>query len=337
MSRNRRQFLGHAAAGAAALGLSSLGFPAIAQSRTRIRVGYLHTLAVDGQMWLAQHLGAWGRHGLEPEFKQFTTGLELFQAMVGGSIDMLSTGAVISNFPARGQGKMFAVNCVEFATAQLWVRGDQGVNSFADLKGKRIATTTGTTAHVFLDNALRANKLDPGKDVEILNQRMAEAVTSFISGAVPAVALWVPFNVTVRDKVPGAKKLVDASAYYPQAAIVSGWAASNEFHAKNRPVLQQVVRAWAEGNQMLVARPDEALAILQKQQYPQVPLPDLKEQFGAQKVFSNAEWRKLYADGTVTGWLQQVTDFFVRFGNIQNAVPAKQYFDPSVYLDTIKA
>ena len=38
----------------------------------------------------------------------------------------------------------------------------------------------------------------------------------------PAVALWVPFNVTVRDKVPGAKKLVDASAYYPQAAIIVG-------------------------------------------------------------------------------------------------------------------
>ena len=333
MSGNRRQFLGQAAA----LGVSTLGFPALAQSRTKIRVGYLHTLAVDGQMWLAQHLGAWGRNGLEPEFKQFTTGLELFQAMVGGSIDMLSTGAVISNFPARGQGKMFCVNCVEFATAQLWVRGDQGVNSFADLKGKRIATTTGTTAHVFLDNALRANKLDPAKDVEILNQRMAEAVTSFISGAVPAVALWVPFNVTVRDKVPAAKKLVDASAYYPQAAIVSGWAASNDFHAKNREVLQRVVRAWSEGNQMLVAKPDEALAILQKEQYAQVPLPDLKEQFGAQKVFSNADWRKLYADGTVTGWLQQVTDFFVRFGNIQNAVPARQYFDPSVYLDTIKA
>ena len=72
------------------------------------------------------HLGAWAKHGLEPEFMQFTTGLELFQAMVGGSIDMLSTGAVISNFPARGQGKMFLVNCVEFATAQLWVRDGPG-------------------------------------------------------------------------------------------------------------------------------------------------------------------------------------------------------------------
>lgn len=123
MQTTRRRLL---AGSAAAAGLAALGMPAIAQQRTKIRIGYLHTLAVDGQMWLAQHLDAWGKNGLEPEFKQFTTGLELFQAMVGGSLDMLSTGAVISNFPARGQGRMFIANCVEFATAQLWVREDQG-------------------------------------------------------------------------------------------------------------------------------------------------------------------------------------------------------------------
>jgi NitT/TauT family transport system substrate-binding protein len=328
---HRRQFL-HGAA--AALGLGAAAAPAVAQSRTKLRVGYLHTLAVDGQLWLADHLGAWAKHGLEPEFRQFTTGLELFQAMIGGSIDMLTTGAVISNFPARGQGKMFLVNCVEFATAQLWVREDQGVKGFADLKQKRIATTTGTTAHVFLDIALRANGVDPAKDVEIVNQRMSEAVTSFISGAVPAVALWVPFNVTVRDKVPGARKLVDASAYYPQAAIVSGWAARNDYHEKQREVLARVVRAWKEGNDFLVGRSAEALDVLQKKHYAQVPLADLKEQFGAQRVFPTAEWRKLYADGTVTKWLQQVTDFFVKFGNIQNPVPAAQYFDPKIYLET---
>ncbi len=33
--------------------------------------------------------GSFGKHGLEPEFEQFTTGLELFQAMIGGSLDML--------------------------------------------------------------------------------------------------------------------------------------------------------------------------------------------------------------------------------------------------------
>jgi NitT/TauT family transport system substrate-binding protein len=331
MAINRRAFLQGTGA---ALGLGTIGAPALAQAKTKIRIGYLHTLAVDGQMWLAEHLGSFDKNGLDPEFKLFQTGLELFQAMIGGSLDMLSTGAVISNFPARGQGKMFLANAVEFATAQLWVRDD--IKSFADLKGKRIATTAGTTAHVFLSTAMRANNL-AAADVEILNQRMPDAVTSFISGAVPAVALWVPFNITVRDKVPAARKLVDASAYYPEAAIMSGWATTADFHGKHREVLVRMVKAWAEANEYLTGKPDEALEILQKKQYPQVPLADFKEQFAAQKVFPVAEWRKLFSDGTVTKWLQQVTDFFVATGNIPNPVPASQYFDPSIYLDATKA
>src|SRR5215216_2888690 len=244
--------------------IAALTRPVVAQAPQKIRVGYLHTLAVDGQIWTGVNRGSFAKHGVELELRQFNTGLELFQAMVGGSLDMLSTGAVVSNFPARGQGKVFLINDVEFATAQLWVRADQGIKGIADLKGKRIATTAGTTAHVFLDKALRANGLDP-KDVEILNQRMPEAVTSFISGAVPAVALWVPFDVTVRQKTPGAKKLIDASAYYPQAAIVGGWAVRADYYDKSRDVCQRVIRGWTEANDYLIGpNSDKAVEELQK-------------------------------------------------------------------------
>ncbi len=334
MTIDRRKFL---QSGGSAIALSLAGAPAIAQSRTKVKVGYLHTLAVDGQIWTGMNHGSFAKHGVDLDMVQFTTGLELFQAMIGGSIDMLATGAVISNFPARGQGKAFLINDVEFATAQLWVREDMGVKSFADLKGKKISTTTGTTAHVFLDKALRANDIDPGKDVEIVNQRMAEAVTSFISGAVPAVALWVPFNIVVRDKVPGAKMLVDASKFYPQAAIVGGWATRQDYYEKNHDVIPKIIRGWVEANDSFIKNPDATLEMLQKGYYQQVPLTDLKEQYKAQKMFTSTEWRKMYADGTVTGWLQQVTDFFVRFGKIENATPASKYFDPKPYLDTVKA
>jgi len=334
MSINRRQFLKNT--GAVAVTAGALGFPAIAQARTKVKVGYLHTIAVDGQMWLGQHMGSFAKHGLEIEPVQFDTGLALFQAMVGGSLDILSTGAVISNFPARGQGKVFLINDVEFATAQLWVHPDQGIKGIADLKGKKIATTAGTTAHVFLDTALRANGVDP-KDVEIVNQRMPDAVTAFISGAVPAVALWVPFNIAVREKVPGAKMLVDASAFYPKAAIVDGWAARNDYYDKHKDVLASVILAWEEANDYLVTKPDAALEVLQKNNYPQVSLKDMKEMYTAEKAFTAKEWRKMYADGTVVKWLQQVTDFFVRTGGIENAVPASTYFDPSIYLKTVKA
>src|SRR5881394_3318874 len=139
MTLRRRTLL--QAAGAASLGIAASAF---AQPRTKLRVGYLHTPAVDGQIWLGQQSGAWTKRGLDLELIQFTTGLELFQAMIGGSLDVLSTGAVVSNFPARGQGRVFLLNNIEYATAQLWVRGDAGIASLADLKGKQIATTTGT-------------------------------------------------------------------------------------------------------------------------------------------------------------------------------------------------
>ena len=333
MALRRRQLI-QAAAGAAAL---AGGMPAFAQARTKVKVGYLHTPAVYGHIWIGQESGAFAKQGLELEMIQFTTGLELFQAMIGGSLDMLSTGAVVSNFPARGQGKVFLMNNIEYATAQLWVREDAGIKTVADLKGKQISTTTGTTAHVFLDRALRSGNLDPAKDVKLVNQRMTEAVTSFISGAVPAVALWVPFDSVIRQKLPGARKLIDASAFFPEAAIMGGWAARNDYYDKNRAVITRLIAAWAEVNDVVTGKPDAAAEMLQKTQYKEVPLADFKEQFKASKYYTNAEWRTRYQDGTVTKWLQQVTDFFVANANIQGALKAEQYFDAKPFLETVKA
>lgn len=329
----RRRTLIQAGAAAAVASFATRSF---AQAKTKLRVGYLHTPATDGLIFIGEHRGTWAKHGLELELRQFTTGLELFQAMIGGSLDVLSTGAVISNFPARGQGKVFLINDIEYATAQLWVR-DDAVKSIADLKGKQISTTTGTTAHVFLDQALRSAGLDPAKDVQIVNQRMAEAVTSFVSGAVPAVALWVPFDATVKAKVPNARKLVDASKFFPQAAIMDGWAARNDYYDANKPVLARVIAAWAEANDWMLANFDTAAEVLQKNQYPQITLPDFKEAMTFSKYYTSAEWRTRYADGTVTKWLQQVTDFFAKAGNIANPVPASTYFDSQLYLQTVKA
>jgi NitT/TauT family transport system substrate-binding protein len=144
--------------------------------------------------------------------------------------------------------------------------------------------------------------------------------------------------VTVKQKVPGAVKLVDASAYFPQAAIVGGWAARNDWFDKNRESCQKVVRGWQEANDHLIGpKSAEAVAALQASQYAQVPLEEFRDQFKASRYYTSSDWRKLYADGSVTRWLQQVTDFFVKFGNIQNAVPASSYFDTKLFLDTVKA
>src|ERR1700748_612505 len=311
---DRRHFL-RTAAGVA---LGSFAAPMIAQAKARLRVGYLDTIAVDRQLWTGMDRGFCDKQGLDLELRPFDTGLELFQAMSGGDLDVLTAGGAISNFPARGQGKVFLINDIEVATAQLWVRGDQGIKTFTDLKGKRIATATGTTAHVFLDKALRANKIDP-KDVEVVNQTMPAAVASFISGDVPAVALWVPFNVALRDKAPDAIKLADASAYYPQAAVISGWAAANDYYEPHKETLAKLIEAWAEANDTIVENSKDAIEALQKNHYGRTPLADINEQFLAQKRFASRDWQRLYSDGTVVNWLQQSTDFFMADAGIKDS------------------
>src|SRR5699024_11117907 len=299
INQKRRNILKGIGAGAA---MSTLGGVLMnpARAQTSVRVGYLHTPAVDGQIWLGEHMGTWREQGLDIDFIEFTTGLELFQAMIGGSIDMLATGAVISNFPARGRGQAFLINNVEWATAQLWLHPDMGVEAVAYLEGRTIATTTGTTAHVFLNQALEDAGLDPQKDVTIVNQQMSDAVTGFISEAVPAVALWVPFNVTVEKHSPDARMLLDASEFYPEAAIIGGWAANHEFYQNNPDVIRKIIQAWVPANDCLVNNPDEALQILQENYYSKVPLEELREQYKAEKVFTSEDWVSRYKDGTVT-------------------------------------
>ena len=89
---DRRQFLTTTAG--VALGGFAASAPAIAQAKTKLRVGYLHTVAVDGQIWTGMDQGTFDKQGLDLDLRQFNTGLEIFQALIGGSLDVLATGAV---------------------------------------------------------------------------------------------------------------------------------------------------------------------------------------------------------------------------------------------------
>ena len=209
-----------------------------------------------------------------------------------------------------------------------------GYQVVEDLKGKRIATATGTTAHVFLDKALRANKIDP-KEVELVNQTMPAAVTAFVSGAVPAVALRVPFNVVARDKVPGAVKLADASAYYPQAAIIGGWAAANSYYEPNQETLAKLIRGWAEANDYIVANPAEAMEKLQKNHYSQTPIADINGTSKRRRCSPPANGRSIIrtAPSPTGSSSRRISSW--QMPGIKDFTPASKYFDPSLYLKTI--
>jgi NitT/TauT family transport system substrate-binding protein len=299
---------------------------------TTVRVGYLHTVAVDAHLWLGIEDGIFEKHGLKVKPVEFDTGITESTALASGDVDVAMMGAVLSNFPAQGTSKVILANDVEHDTAQLWASKQSGIDSVEDLAGRKVMTTEGTTAHVYLQNALKANGVDPNS-VQIMNTEMPEAVSGFISGAAPAVVLWVPFDQTVRQKMPEATKVDSAKSYYPQAAILGGWAANNEFYASDRETLDKLAAAWMEINDTLVHDPEAIERVHETAYAEDQSLADTKRQFSFEKVFSNDRWAQMYRSGEVARWIGQTERTFVEVGGLDEYVPPQEFLDTEIFMN----
>ena len=324
--------------GAAAAGLAAtLGRPArvYAHTKRRVRIGYLHILSVDAQMWLMKHMGTLQKEGLEPEFVEFHTGIGGFSALVGGSIDFLTTGGVTSNFPARGQGKVVIPNSVEVA-GQVWVNPASGIKSIADLKGKQVATTKGTTGEIFLYSILHSAGLSL-KDVTILNQDMPAAVTTFVTKNVPAVSIWIPFNLRIQNGFPQAQLLANARSYYPKTGyIITAYSTNNQTYEKDKDLIRRMSAAWGPANEYLLKNPEQSLEILHHSYYKEVPLAEMKSVYKAVQPLSIAQWEGDIKNGTLYRELDHVTNIFVTIGAIKSPLRANQYADFSVFESVYK-
>ncbi len=305
------------------------------EGATEVKVGFLHTIAVDDKLWLGQAEGQWADAGLDLKTTAFDTGIELSQALAGGSIDVAIMGGVTSNFPAQGQGKVFMLNSRETATARLFVQGDSGISTVSDLKGKKIITTEGTTADIYLHRALQKAGLDRD-EVTVVNAKMPDAVNAFISGQVPAVALWVPFDLRVNEAGKGAKE-IDNAGNYPDAGVGDGWIANNDWYADNQPTVKKIIGAWLKVNEAYRKDPEGSLQKVHALAYKDdAKLTDLQHQVEFQQDYSNEDWLKAYENGDVLKWVGDAEKAYVELGGVPKYVDPKEFFDTSLFIEAAK-
>ncbi len=303
---------------------------------TEVKVGYLHTIAVDDKLWLGQVEGQWADAGLDVKATEFATGIELSQALTGGSVDVAIMGGVTSNFPAQGQGKIFMLNSRETATARLYVQGDSGIDTVADLKGKKVITTEGTTADIYLHRALEKAGLTR-QDVTVVNAKMPDAVTAFIGGSVPAIALWVPFDLRVKEAGKGAKE-IDNAGNYPDAGVGDGWIANNKWYDANQDTVKKIIGAWLAVNKSFRADPEGSLEKVHEIAYKDAAkLSDLQYQVKSQKDYTNEEWLAAYENGDVLKWVGDAEKAYVELGGVPKYVDPKEFFDTSLFIEVAKS
>jgi sulfonate transport system substrate-binding protein len=245
---------------AGALGLAAIASGLIAQQAAAedkaVRIGYQKT----GILTITKQQGTIEKRlagdGVTVSWVQFPSGPPLLEALNAGSIDFGYTGDAPPIFAqAAGADLVYiAASPADGVGEALIVKPDSPVRTVAELKGKRIGLTKGSSAHNFLIVALeRAGvKYD---EITPVFLAPADAAAAFANGSIDAWAIWDPF-LAIAEQREKARSLIAADAVLD---VNSYLLASRSFAVKNPKILNDIVGGvreaadWANANRDKVA------------------------------------------------------------------------------------
>ena len=137
--------------------------------------------------------------GYKINWKQFGGGGEVIKAMASGAVQVGEVGSAgIAAAVSRGEPYELFWILDDIGDAEALVaKNGSGINSVADLKGKKIAMPFNSTTHSHTMVALEQAKVNPA-DVQILNMRPPEVRAAWQRGDIQATFIWDPVLAEVK-------------------------------------------------------------------------------------------------------------------------------------------
>jgi sulfonate transport system substrate-binding protein len=145
------------------------------------------------------------------QWKSFTSGPPLLEALNAGAIDVGGVGNTPPLFAAAGKSKIEVVSGATMGAKgdTIVVPKDSPITSVADLKGKKVAVAEGSSANYNLLAQLGKAGLSY-QDIDVEKLQPADALAAFTSKHVDAWAIWDPYTSQAELEAK-ARVLVDGS------------------------------------------------------------------------------------------------------------------------------
>lgn len=242
-------------------GGTALGFvPAVrAQSSEpakEFRIGYQKSGALvvaRKQEALEKRLGPLG---VKVSYVEFQSGPPLLEALGLGAIDFGTTGDTPPIFAQAARADIVYVATIPSpgSGSAILVKKDGPIRTLADLKGRTIAFTKGSSAHNFTLNAVKKAGLQ-WSDIKPAFLSPADAGAAFANGAIDAWTIWDPFYA-IAEKTQDARVLTTADGIVETNSF---YLANGRFAKANPGTLKAVIdeltriATWAEANRDNVA------------------------------------------------------------------------------------
>ena len=203
----------------------------------------VETSLLPAAVWVAENKGFFQEEGLDLTIKGFDSGRLSLLAMLKGDegIDMSAaapTPIVFSSFD-RQDFSIFATFAYAYEDIKVIARKDKGINTAADLKGKKIGTPMGTTGQFFTETFLIYNAVSPG-DVELVDLAPSDLPPALNKGEVDAIVIWEPHGSNARELLGDKAIRLPSSDVY---RTTFNFLVMKDFAEENPEVLKKFLRA----------------------------------------------------------------------------------------------
>lgn len=216
-----------------------------AQLKT-VRVAYMPNYASLCSVVAGMKTGAFADQGLKVELVEFADGPTIIAAMESGSIDIGYIGAGAHKLCINGRAKIFALSHVGNGDAVIGLKS-HGVNSAADLKGKKVGYASGTSS----ESILRWTLEDAGlsfNDIVAMEMDASGIVSAMTSGSLDACATWSPSTFIITEQMGSdAAKLSDNLTFADKTASLSSWIVMSKYAQQNADTLLSFTKALYKG------------------------------------------------------------------------------------------
>ncbi len=243
-----------------AAGAFALGIFASASASAEV-LKFAHSTWVGyGPLYIAKEKGYFKEEGVDVELIVIEEPKLRIPALLAGKIDAMAT-TIDSPLAYLSETKQFRYFfAIDDSNGGDGIVARKEIKTIADLKGKKIAFSEGSTSHFYLATLLRDAGLSL-KDIDAVNMSAGDAGAAFVSGRVDAAVTWEPW-LTRGKQAPHGHLLVDSST--SPGLITDIGLATPETLARRADDFKAFVRAWYRAVEFVKTHPKEANVIMAK-------------------------------------------------------------------------
>ncbi len=285
-----------------------------------LNIGYMPNYGSLWSVTTAINKGYFEEAGITVQLVEFQDGPSIIAAMESGSIDMGYIGQGAHKLCIQGNAKIFALSHISNGDA---VIGGPEVKTLEDLKGKKVAFSSGTSSEDILKAGLSKAGLSMD-DIEAIDMEASNIVTAMLSGGVDACATWSPNSLRILEESADMTKLCDNLTFSDTSISLASWIVVPSYAKANADKILRFSKALfkamdyaADGNYEEIAgyvaaqtKTDEDSVFAQR---------------GDADWLTGKEVSEGAADGTVEGYYKIQQENLIASGAVEGEVPIADY------------